>query len=479
VSVVIISNRVARSSATDPIQGGLAAALLPAIRAYGAVWVGSSGKLADRSDKEPFAEVEALGKGALATVDLPRAHYSGYYEGFSNSALWPMLHSRADLIRATRDHYESYREVNAFMARAALRFTRSDSIFWVHDYHFLMLGAELRRHGIRQPIGFFLHTPWPGHAVVTTLPHHQDIVRAMLAYNLIGFQTEDDLANFAGYLKDELGLHIVGDTVTTERGTCQLATFPIGIDADAFAKQADQAETGPKTVSLQASLRGASLVIGVDRVDYSKGLMTRIRAFDRLLSNEPALKRSVTMLQIASPSRDQIDVYKSLQSELATLIGSVNGKHGEVDWTPIRYLNKSFPQAVLPGLYRASKIGLVTPFHDGMNLVAKEYVAAQNPTDPGVLVLSRFAGAARELDAALLVNPHDVDDIASKLAAALRMGRDERSERWIAMMKRIRASSIHSWFSRFIATLQTMPSETAVHQRALPRPFDHSVSSRQ
>jgi trehalose 6-phosphate synthase len=477
VSVVIISNRVARSNASDPIQGGLAAALLPAIRAYGAVWVGSSGKLADRTDKEPLAEIEALGNGALATVDFPRAHYSGYYEGFSNSALWPMLHSRADLIRATRDHYFSYREINAFMARAALRFTRSDSIFWVHDYHFLMLGAELRRLGIRQSIGFFLHTPWPVHTVVTTLPHHQDIVSAMLAYSLIGFQTDEDLGNFAAYLREELGLHVHGDTVTTEHGTCQLGTFPIGIDADAFAKQADKAETSPKTVSLRASLRGASLVIGVDRVDYSKGLMTRIHAFDRLLSNEPGLKRSVTMLQIASPSRDQIDVYKSLQSELATLIGSVNGRHGEVDWTPIRYLNKSFPQAVLPGLYRASKVGLVTPFHDGMNLVAKEYVAAQNPSDPGVLVLSRFAGAARELDAALQINPHDVDDIASKLAAALRMSHEERVERWIAMMRRMKASSIHSWFSRFIATLQAIPSEAAV-QRALPRPLDHSASRR-
>jgi trehalose 6-phosphate synthase len=226
-------------------------------------------------------------------------------------------------------------------------------------------------------------------------------------------------------------------------------------------------------------LRGASLVIGVDRVYYSKGLMTRIRAFDRLLSNEPGLKRSVTMLQIASPSRGQIDVYKSLQTELATLIGSVNGKHGEVDWTPIRYLNKSFPQAVLPGLYRVSKVGLVTPFHDGMNLVAKEYVAAQNPSDPGVLVLSRFAGAAKELDATLLVNPHDVDDIASKLAAALRMSHDERSERWIAMMRRIKASSIHSWFSRFIATLRAIPSEAVVHQRALPSPLDHGAFSRQ
>ena len=387
----------------------------------GAIWVGSSGRVRDGAQKEPFAEIEALGAGALAMLDLPAAHYGGYYEGFANSALWPALHSRADLIHASQGDYLSYREVNAFMARALLRFRKPDTVFWIQDYHFLALGAELRDLGVTQPIGFFLHTPWPARAVMGGVPHHRELVEAMLAYDLIGFQTQDDCENFLSYVEQDLGLLVQDGIVASRFGTSHVQVFPIGIDPEKFATQAAKAVSHPDVSRLRRSLNGEKLAIGVDRLDYSKGLINRINAFDRMWTLQPTLARTVSLLQIATPSRGAIEAYGNLQNDLAKLVSDVNGRHGEVDWTPIRYLNKGYSQTVLAGLYRTAQVGVVTPLHDGMNLVAKEYVAAQNPADPGVLVLSKFAGAANELDTALLVNPHDIDGMARTIATALFM----------------------------------------------------------
>ena len=419
MNLVVVSNRVASAKPNEPMTGGLAAALLPVVEKSGAIWVGSSGRVRDGNQKEPFAEIEALGAGALAMLDLPAAHYGGYYEGFANSALWPALHSRADLIRACQEDYVSYREVNAFMARALLRFRKHDSAFWVQDYHFLALGAELRDLGVTQPIGLFLHTPWPTPGVIGGVPHHRDLIEAMLAYDLIGFQTEEDCENFLSYAQSELDLVVHDGVVISRHGRTRAAVFPIGIDPQKFAQQATKAMTHPDVSRLRRSLNGEKLAIGVDRLDYSKGLINRIKAFDRMWTLQPQLLRTVSLLQIATPSRGAIEAYGNLQSEVAKLVSDVNGIHGEVDWTPIRYLNKGYGQAVLAGLYRTAQVGVVTPLQDGMNLVAKEYVAAQNPADPGVLVLSKFAGAANELDTALQVNPHDIDGMAHTIATAL------------------------------------------------------------
>ena len=456
MSLVVVSNRITRGNVNEPITGGLAAALLPIVEKSGAIWVGSSGRVRDGVQKEPFAEIEALGTGAIAMLDLPAAHYGGYYEGFANSALWPALHSRADLIRVSQGDYLSYREVNAFMARALLRFRKPDTAFWIQDYHFLALGAELRDLGVTQPIGFFLHTPWPARDVIEGVPHHRDLVEAMLAYDLIGFQTEEDCANFANYLTSTLGL-VVDDGVVMSRqhGTTRIAVFPIGIDVEKFARQAAKAVSHPDVSRLRRSLNGEKLAIGVDRLDYSKGLVNRINAFDQMWTTHPSMVRTVSLLQIATPSRGAIEAYGNLQSELAKLVSDVNGRHGEVDWTPIRYLNKGFSQTVLAGLYRTAQVGVVTPLHDGMNLVAKEYVAAQNPDDPGVLVLSKFAGAANELDTALLVNPHDIDGMARTIAVALSMPFPERRMRWEAMMAKLRRRSIQQWFTSFVDALET------------------------
>jgi trehalose 6-phosphate synthase len=425
------------------------------VKESGAIWVGSSGHAADPARKtESFAKIEPLGAGALATVDMPARHYLGYYEGFANSALWPALHSRPDLIRVSAENYSSYREVNAFMARALLRFNKPDAVFWIQDYHFLTLGAELRRLNISRPIGFFLHTPWAERHTIAAVPHSAEIVREMLAYDLIGFQTVEDRQNFEDYLRVELGITSVDGTIATEWGWTQLATFPIGIDVDDFAARANTAMARPEVSRLRASLQGAKLVFGVDRLDYSKGLANRVHAFDRLLGNNPDLKRRVALLQVAVPSRANIRAYRELKTELAALVSEINGRHGEVDWTPIRYLNKGFSQLTLAGFYRTAHVGLVTPLHDGMNLVAKEYVAAQNPFDPGVLVLSSFAGAARELDTALLVNPHDIDGVAQGIARALAMKVEERRERWQQMVIKLKRAPVQSWFTDFLHTLR-------------------------
>ena len=302
MNLVVVSNRVARANANEPMTGGLAAALLPVVENSGAIWVGSSGRVRDGLQKEPFAEIEALGAGALAMLDLPAAHYGGYYEGFANSALWPALHSRSDLIRTSQDDYASYREVNAFMAKALLRFAKPETAFWVQDYHFLALGAELRELGITQPIGFFLHTPWPTRAVIGGVPHHRDLIEAMLAYDLIGFQTQDDCENFLGYLSSCLGLEGDDGVVTSRHGKSRIEVFPIGIDPQKFALQAAKAVSHPDVSRLRRSLHGEKLAIGVDRLDYSKGLVNRIKAFDRMWTLQPALARTVSLLQIATPS---------------------------------------------------------------------------------------------------------------------------------------------------------------------------------
>jgi trehalose 6-phosphate synthase len=364
--------------------------------------------------------------------------------------------------------------VNSFFARALLRFRKPDTAFWIQDYHFLALGAELRALGVTHPLGFFLHTPWPARDIFGGVPHHRELVEAMLAYDLIGFQTEGDRDNFLSYVDGELGLDTTGGVVMSRYGVSRCAVFPIGIDPAKFAAHAAKAASHPDVSRLRRSLNGEKLAIGVDRVDYSKGLVNRLDAFDRMLTRQPQLKRSVSLLQIATLSRGTIEAYGDLQNQLAKLVSDINGRHGEVDWTPIRYLNKGFSQTVLAGLYRTAQVGLVTPLHDGMNLVAKEYVAAQNPVDPGVLVLSKYAGAANELDTALLVNPHDVDGMARTIATAFSMPLLERRMRWEAMMAKLRAGTIQDWFADFVEALQqahvandktpveTLPVEPAV-----------------
>ncbi len=466
---IVVSNRVASITPGGPMVGGLAAALLPAVKKSGVVWFGSSGKLRPIApDDAPLVEVEGYGHGTIARVDLPEQHHGGFYEGYANSCLWPLLHSRTDIAHARADDYASYCAVNAYMARTLAGFAAPGASFWIHDYHFLPLGRELRRRGVGEKIGFFLHTPWPERRVMARLAELRELAEAMLAYDLVGFQTDRDRDNFAAILRNVL--HVSHDGLSFEGpyGTCRLATFPIGIDTGGFADSALKAAGDTEVHRLRASLNGAKLIVGVDRIDYSKGLGERFQAFDHLLERCPKLKGRLSFLQVGVPSRSNIASYRALQRELAAQVGDINGRHGEIDWTPVRYLNKPFGQATLAGFYRTAAIGLVTPLKDGMNLVAKEYVAAQNPSDPGVLVLSKHAGAAQELDAALLVDPEDIEGVARRIAAGLAMPFEERRARWQQMMDTLLRNSIHAWFSGYMQALKApagdnvIPLETAL-----------------
>jgi trehalose 6-phosphate synthase len=347
--------------------------------------------------------------------------------------------------------------VNEQFARQLHKMLRQDDIIWVHDYHLIPLARFLRQMGCANRIGFFLHIPWPGPAVASALPNYQRLLRSFGAYDVVGFQTQADANNFRDCIVNVNAGRTVGGALCEVDGRwLQAGAFPIGIDTDAFAQKARAAEKNRTVKRTLASLDGRDLIIGVDRLDYSKGLKHRVAAFALFLERSPeAVRRRATMLQITPKSRSDVAEYVHAQRELAEEVGRINGKFGDVDRTPLRYINKAMSPAALAGLYRMSRIGLVTPLRDGMNLVAKEYVAAQAPDNPGVLVLSQFAGAALELKSALIVNPYDIEATADALARAFLMPLDERKDRWRAMMAVLRANSVHDWASHFLEALAT------------------------
>ena len=457
--LVVVSNRVTPPSERSGRAGGLAVAMREALRKNGGVWFGWSGEATDRAD--PETKVITAGNITYATTDLNTTDHEQFYLGFSNRTLWPLFHYRAGLMHYSRPDFDGYMRVNQRMARSLAGLLRPDDLIWVHDYHFIPLGEELRRLGVRNRIGFFLHTPLPAPSLLTILPHHDQLVRALCAYDLVGLQTEDDLRALRSYVTDEAGgtaeLVDQGDhalyNLTASGQTTQAGAFPIGIDTGTFARLARTAATAPDTVRLRDSLLGRKLIIGVDRLDYSKGLGQRFEAIGELLEQHPEHTGEITFMQIAPTSRGEVAEYQALRQELEGLAGRINGRFAEFDWAPVRYLNKSFTRNILAGFYRFASVGLVTPLRDGMNLVAKEFVAAQDADNPGVLVLSRFAGAARELDAALLVNPFDGEEMASALHRALSMPVAERRERQAAMMEVLRRNTVTHWWDSFTTAL--------------------------
>ena len=452
--LVVVSNRVA--SAKQPrsgAEGGLAVGLRAALRERGGVWFGWSGKTLARDYDLP--NITTAGKVTYATIDLTQRDYDDYYIGFSNSTLWPLFHYRLDLTDFTQKTWAGYQRVNALFAHRLHPLLKDSDMIWVHDYHFTLLGEILRNAGCRQKMGFFLHIPWPAHPVFVALPMHREIVKALCAFDLIGFQTEDDLASFQTYIRREVDGEVGEDgTIKAFGRVLRAASFPIGIDTDDFARMAVESEGSKQVERLRKSLIGRDLIIGVDRLDYSKGLINRVEAFEHLLTAYPDNRGNVVFLQINPPSRSDVADYVEIRRELEATAGRVNGAFAEYDWVPIRYLNKSFSRRVLSGFYRCSRVGLVTPLRDGMNLVAKEFVAAQPAEDPGVLVLSRFAGAARELDGALVVNPYDTEGVAERLQEALTMPLEARQERWRSMYSAVARNDVTAWRAGFLQALQ-------------------------
>jgi trehalose 6-phosphate synthase len=451
--LIVVSNRVAAPSRDGAGKaGGLAVAVKSLLKNRPGIWFGWSGQIANEDD----IVTKTIERGGISyvTTDLVEADYQEYYSGFANRVLWPILHYRLDLAEFSRRDLSGYRRVNAHFARQLHDILRDDDIVWVHDYHLIPLAKMLRDRGHRNKIGFFLHVPFPPPDILTALPNHEWLIPQLTSYDVVGLQTANDVDNFERYLESERRLPRRGNGVFQDVDrTVRIGAFPIGIETAAFNRHARRSVRSQPVRDVVDSLSGRSMMIGVDRLDYSKGLPQRMDAFERFLSMYPDWHGKVTYLQITPKSRSDIQEYSDMARSISMAAGSINGTYGEASWTPIRYVNRTYSRSVLAGLYRSARVALVTPLRDGMNLVAKEYIAAQDAEDPGVLVLSRFAGAAAECSAALLVNPYDPEAVATTIARALSMPLRERCERHNALFDVILKNDIISWGDSFMNAL--------------------------
>lgn len=453
--IVLASNRVGDLSKGTQ-AGGLATAVGDVLHEGSGVWFGWSGDIVP-NDTEIGLRLDRQHNVTMATQPLTQEEYDGYYLGYSNRALWPVFHYRLDLAIFDTQELERYKTVNRRMARALAGLLTTDDVVWIHDYHMIPLGAELRALGVENRMGFFLHIPFPPPEIVTAVPDHEWLMDSIFAYDVVGFQTAQDVQNFSRYVDQNAG----EVTEKTHPFRCAGRTplikdYPIGIDAAAFAEMAKTPEAEQRIRQL---VRGSvtNHVIGVDRLDYSKGLPDRFRAFRRLLEQHPEHRKNTVLMQIAPPTRGELTAYAEIRTELEQLSGAINGAFGDFDWTPIRYIHRAVSRDTLAALFRGSKIGLVTPLRDGMNLVAKEYIAAQDEGNPGVLVLSQFAGAAADLKEAVIVNPHDPDEVAAGIDQAIRMPLDERKERHRALNARVHERDVAAWRKAFLADLLGKP----------------------
>jgi len=457
--LVIVSNRIPGYGERKDQSGGLAIALDEALKQE-TLWFGWSGQTAAETNHTPtLAQRRSV---TFATIDLGTEDYRRFYVGFANSSLWPLLHYRTGIMDYSRGDYQGYRAVNRRFAAALSPLLRPDDIVWIHDYHLMPLTHELRELGHANRIGFFLHVPFPPASVFDALPCARALIRDLSACNLVGFQTEEDCSNFLSCAERLAGATLGGEgNFRLEERDSRSIAIPVGIDPGRFARQAERAANSENARRMRESLSGRRLIIGVDRLDYSKGLGNRFEAYTRLLEQFPEHRLKVSYLQVTPRSRSDVGEYQILKRNLDRQAGKINGKFAEFDWVPLRYMTRGLPRTTLAGFYRAAAVGLVTPLRDGMNLVAKEYIAAQEPLDPGVLVLSRFAGAAAHMKEAIIVNPYDPDEVAEAIHDALMMPGEERRARWEALYATVNRDSAAAWCRRFLEELTTrtpMPS---------------------
>lgn len=450
--LVCVSNRISLPRRSAP-PGGLAVGVLAALQYTGGLWFGWSGETsAGAAGSEP--EVLTRGNVRFATMDLTQEDLDGYYSGYCNSTLWPLFHYFPDRFTHDQSQRDAYHRVSAQFARHLAKLIKPDDAIWVHDYQLIPLGAQLRQLGFTGPIGFFLHIPFPHVQVLRVLPGYAELVRDLCQYDLLGFQTGDDLRSFLSCIDQaEAPLTPPGGYVEMSGRRVRVGVYPIGVDVDQVVAEAEANQHQESVRRLTDSLQGRKLIMGVDRLDYSKGLIERFAAFEHFLEAFPENRGQVTFLQIAPLSRGDVRAYGEIRQSLEQAAGRTNGRLAEADWTPIRYLNRNYTHATLMGFLRAAQVALVTPVRDGMNLVAKEFVAAQDPDDPGVLILSPLAGAAHELTAALQVNPYDKRGVALALQTALNMPLEDRRQRHQQMLAAIREHDIHGWYGRFLQDL--------------------------
>jgi alpha,alpha-trehalose-phosphate synthase [UDP-forming] len=450
-SLLVISNRIPAPATSDRQRevGGLVAALEPALRRHDGVWLGWSGH---ECEAEPTLDLDTDASPVRASFDLTPRWRRQYYAGFCNRSLWPLLHGFPGRVRYEDEEWAAYVEANDAFARLAGDLVHRDAAIWVHDYHLLLVAAGLRHRGHRGPIGLFLHVPFPSRDAVETLPYAHELLDAMLSFDLVGFHTPRWAESFRSAVQSTLPVAMRGDRIEHRQRTTRIATFPIPIDAAPF-RAAAATPTAPDVAGLLTMLGDRRLLLGVDRLDYSKGIPERLEAFERLLERYPAWRGRVCFVQVSVPSRADVPEYAELRDRVEHLVGRINGRFGEANWVPVRYLYRSYPHDVLAQLYRIADVGVVTPLRDGMNLVAKEFVASQDPERPGVLVLSRFAGAADELKSAVLTNPYHRDGLADDLHRALSMAPAERRDRHRLLSATVLSRTPEDWAAEFLTAL--------------------------
>ncbi|MFT3731259.1 MAG: trehalose-6-phosphate synthase [Hyphomicrobium sp.] len=444
--LVMVSNRVIDFNAAQQ-AGGVGVAIYNTLERHSGFWFGWDG----RSDETGSPEPKSVTVGGHTTVTeaLTEADYNEYYLGYSNSVLWPVFHNRLDLAQFEAGYYARYVEVNARFARHLAPLIQPDDVIWVHDYHLVPMAMELRKLGIDNPIGFFLHIPVGPAQALLAIPENQQIARALGAYDLIGLQTQSDVRNLIDFLQQSVyGRLLPSGRIRVFDSELEIGCFPVGIDPNDFA-------FGPGEEEALAANDQSEInrIIGIDRLDYTKGLPQKFKAYGKFLEEFPEYRRRIVLSQFAPPTRESVEAYADIKAELESLAGSINGRYGELDWVPINYIHRTIPRGELRDIYRTSRIGLVTPLLDGMNLVAKEYIASQDPKDPGVLILSKFAGSAEQLSDTLLVNPYDLNDIAQCLKLALDMPLSERRSRYDALIKIVRKHDADAWGRSYFAAL--------------------------
>lgn len=462
---MIVSNRIPEVSLrragsdgrkpryTRGSAGGLVTAIYPALRERGGIWFGWSGKTIGHkhSDVPKSVLVDNID---FLTLDLTESEVENYYSGFSNRTLWPLMHSFPTKVRMRDEEFKSYIRVNRKFAQSLFSYLQPDDVIWVQDYHLISLGANLRRLGWNGPIGFFLHTPFPPSEIFWILPWAGRLISDFMAYDLVGFHTDKFRQNFESSVLADFDGNYEDHCFTRGSERLRTGAYPIGIDPASFKKWAVSPRAVRQVNKFKKMLGDRALILGVDRLDYTKGIVERLKAFERMLDKFPSWKRRVSMIQISSPSRTRISEYINQKRQVEMLVGEINGRLADADWLPVTYLYRAFDQETLTGFYRAADICLVFPLRDGMNLVAKEYVASQTE-NPGVLVLSRFCGAAEDLKEALIVNPYDIDGSGRTLKLALEMSLDERKSRWISLMERVERNTARAWRDHFLEDLSS------------------------
>lgn len=453
---------------TAPSSGGLATAMNPILRRTGGIWIGWSGETEDSGDPARDELIRGWENQGAIPVALPGELAGDFYEGYPNQAIWPLFHYFPDRMKFDPAGWQAYVDANRKFRDAVAAHAAPGDLIWVHDYHLMLLPSMLREALPGARIGFFLHIPFPASDVFALLPRREAVLEGLLGADLVAFQTHIHMQNFRYALLRLLGLESSISDVPAEGRTVRLEALSIGIAPDEFLPGE---ESTARLAELQQQYQGLRVLLAVDRLDYTKGIPHRLRAFQRLLSGAPELRGKVVLIQVAVPSREGIGTYQELRSEVEELVGGINGKFGKADWTPIIYIHRGIEKSELLALYRLAAVGWVTPLRDGMNLVAKEY-AASKPDGDGVLVLSEFAGAAAEMGEALLVNPLDEERTAETVGRALRLDDEERRDRMRALYERVARNNVFTWGERFLAELEEAADTRARDAVARPGPLD-------